>query len=61
MPVADNAVHVRVLDDLRSLFGHLLSSSYAESGSAAFQLGATIKNVQSVISELSGDGNALES
>lgn len=61
MPVADNTVHVRVLDDLRSLFGHLFSSSYGESGSAAFQLEATIKNVQSVISELTGVGNVLES
>jgi hypothetical protein len=61
MPVADNKVHVRVLDDLRSLFGDLLSSSYGEPGSAAFQLEATIKNVQSVIAELTGVENVLES
>lgn len=60
MPVAEKEIHVRVLKDIRGLLRFVLSSSYAENGSAAFQLKATIANVQSVISELTGDRNELK-
>jgi len=61
MPVAEQEIHIRVLEDIRELLNYVLSSSYAENGSAAFQLEATIKNIQSVISELAGSRNELES
>lgn len=61
MPVGETAIHLRVLKDLRELLNSLLASSYADPGSAAFQLESTIKNVQSVISELTGVPNELPS
>jgi integrase len=61
MPVAEREIHIRVLEDIRGLLSYILSSSYAENGSAAFQLKATIENIQSVISELTGSRNELES
>jgi hypothetical protein len=61
MPVAETEIHIRVLEDIRELLSYILSSSYAENGSAAFQLKATIENIQSVISELTGSRNELES
>ena len=61
MPVAEQEIHVRVLEDIRGLLNYVLSTSYAENVSAAFQLKATIENIQSVISELTGSRNELES
>lgn len=61
MPIAEKDIHIQVLEDIRGLLSYVLSSSYAENGSAAFQLKATIENIQSVISELTGTRHELES
>lgn len=61
MPIGEKEIHIRVLKDIRAILNHVLSSSYAENGSAAFQLKATIEYVQSVISELTGDRDELKS
>jgi integrase len=59
MPVADAGVHKRVLEDLRDVMKFFYSSSRAERGSPAFQLGETISTVQTVLSELGAESNEL--
>jgi integrase len=61
MPIKERQIHVRVLKDLKELLIFVLSSSYADAGSPAFQLRRTISNIQSLISELSDGLNEPES
>jgi hypothetical protein len=61
MPIAEREIHIRTLESIKELLSYVLSSSYGESGSPAFQLKAIIANIQSVISELGDDRHELQS
>jgi integrase len=61
MPIASVAIHLRVLEDVREIMKFFYASSYAERGSPAFQLQDTIAKVQTVIDELGGQRNELDS
>ncbi len=61
MPVAIEAIHKEVLEDLRGVMKFFYTSSHAERGSPALQLERTICNVQAVLSELGEKPHELES
>jgi integrase len=59
MPVAQTAVHKRVLKDLREVMKFFYASSRADRGSPAFQMEETISSVQAIIYELGGQSDEL--
>ncbi len=61
MPIADTAIHLEVLEDLRGVMKYFYAASRGERGSPAFQLERTISNVQAVIDELGAEHRELKS
>jgi integrase len=59
MPLSDIQIHTEVLEDLRGILKFFYTSSRAERGSPAFQLGETIAKVQVIITELGAESIEL--